>query len=362
MADAATITTTERRLVVVARWYLRTLLAIASAGLVSVALILLGLSTPGNDSPIVDFIRSHPAPAITLILFLILLTVLALRLAGNTMGDGPGLREEGVARWQLTALWVSTATSAISLGVVATLLVLLVGRPDWCPSWVCVVATRPDAVSDGTLEVYPAGLQTGLFALSAGSDPATMTSQQLPSGSYADVAAVPLGSGVPTDYLNSNAYRINIGIHNQRANGLPLLIEHVRLRVVDLPPTPSPLNVYSKGSNHTYSKEPFHVTYGGEPPGTSLEATFTPQPGGLVQLVSGEADALTLEVHSLIATTLRYTVDITYRVSDQGTHHTIAFPLTLTAVFSSPTDWRRYQLSGSGHLVPLDEPTPAPTV
>jgi hypothetical protein len=47
MADAVTLTTTARRLVLVARWYLRTLLAVASAGLVSMALILLGLSTPG---------------------------------------------------------------------------------------------------------------------------------------------------------------------------------------------------------------------------------------------------------------------------------------------------------------------------
>jgi hypothetical protein len=285
---------------------------------------------------------------------------MALRLAANTSaGGGPQLRE-GAARWQLTALWVTTATSAISLGVVATLLVLLVGRPGWCPSWVCVVATRPDAFSDGTLEVYPAGLQANRFALPAGADPTTLRGQQLPSGGYTDVVAVPIGRGDPTDYFNADAYRINIGVHNQRTSGFPLLIEQVRLRVVDLPPTPSPLNIYAKGASHVYNKEPFHVDYGGEPIGTSVEATFTAQPSGLVQLVSGEADALTLEVHSLIATTLRFTVDITYRSADQGVHHTIAVPLTLTTVFSSPADWHTYQLSGDGRLVPLSAPTPVP--
>jgi hypothetical protein len=309
----------------------------------------------------VDFIRSHPAPAITLILFLILLTVMALRLAGNTAAGGGPQRRGGAARWQLTALWVTTATSAISFGVVATLLLLLLGRPGWCPSWVCVVATRPDAFSDGTLEVYAAGLQATRFALPTGADPTTLTSQQLPGGGYTAVAAVPIGRGDPADYFNTDAYRINIGVHNQRTNGFPLLIEQVRLRVVDLPPTPSPLNIYAKGAGLLYSNEPFHVDYSGEPIGTSVEATCTPQPSGLVQLVLGEADALTLEVHSLIATTLRFTVDITYRSADQGVHHTITVPLTLTAVFSSPADWHTYQLSGDGRLVPLSAPTPVPT-
>lgn len=349
----------SRRFVALARWYLRGLLATAGSAFVSVMLILLGLGGPSSSSPILGFLRAAPGPSIALLVLLILVTVIALRIAGGVSGgNGPPSSEQGsLLQWQLTALWVTTGTTMVSVALLATLLVMLISRPTWCPSWVCLPsATRAGASSDGTLEMYPAGLQANLFVLPSG-DVTTLKASQLPTGTYADTAVVPLGKGEPTDYFNADAYRVNIGIHNLRTDGFPILIEHVYLRILDLPITPSPLNVLRRGGSPVYSKEPYSVVYNGEPAGTELEAAFVPRPNGLVQLLPGEADALTLEIYALLPTTLRFTVAVTYRLTNESAHHTLTFPLKLQAVFADPSNWHVYQLSGDGQLAPVAVPT-----
>jgi hypothetical protein len=117
-------------------------------------------------------------------------------------------------------------------------------------------------------------------------------------------------------------------------------IEQLALVVVEVPPTPQPLNVWIAGSPGDFRSNPFQVSYRGQPAGTVLPATYLPVPRGHALLDPGEADNLDLQVASQVLADLKFRVQVTHRVTNESEVHSLTLPQDFEVVFSNDTPSR----------------------
>lgn len=343
------------------------LMAVVSGGiLIGIVLILLGLAAPAPTIPIVEFVRTYPAPAMFLGTLYAGASGLLFhveyqgrwwwpfgRHTATAEADPPGVAPPPTRPPLLRGPRGASARSLLR-GVTATslacnvlLVALLTTHPAWCPAALCpspqyIVVTNPRAVHDANLEAYLVAVQSSAYVLTR--DPAayTLTSLPSPTSDQPPPAAVPLGQQTDT-----TAYRIVIGVHDvQRDTPYSIILERVALIVDDVEVMPSPLNVWASGTPATYQGEPYQVIYHGQQQGeTLLAALEAGGPGAQVQLKPGEADTLDLQVVGLAPAYLDFSVVVTYRLAtDTQARPPLRLRQRFAVAFSDVHGWHPYQL------------------
>lgn len=327
-----------------ARLWIRCLLAVAAISGAGIVSILLGFNTPPQAVPLVTVVRGYPILALVVVGILLAATFGAFEISRAPLSGSPDGDPDLSKGWQLPRMLISTAISTTSTTAFVALLLLVLLRPSWCPSALCpspkvVVVTNPSAVHDDNLEVYFTALQGSTFMLPG-------STAQYTLGNAPDTIAA-----VRNDQTPPATYRVVLGIHSLQQGRFGMIITHVALVVVNVPPTPRPLNVWDKGSLLNYNSDPFRVAYVGQSVGTAIPAAYVPFPDQDIQLAPGEADAIDLQVVSPLLVDLQFRVQVTYRVANETAEHTLTLPQVFEVVFTDGSNWHLYQWK-SGQFVP----------
>jgi Novel STAND NTPase 1/TIR domain len=226
------------------------------------------------------------------------------------------------------------------LGLILT--PLLVFRPSWCPSWLCPapqVLLAKGGAHDSNLQVTFQTLQSSIKVIPG--DPSSYTLSNLPMANDAQL-------------INTNQvlpYRVVLKIHSLQQGRYGLVINSVALMVNSQAKViPYPLRVWVADNVSTFTNNLYRVTYRGQGVKALLTALYVAQPSGLVSLLPGETDELSLEVRSALVVDLHFQVQISYHVIGQLVTHTLTLPNIFEVIFSDPANWHPYQLQ-NGHLV-----------
>ncbi|MBV9688676.1 MAG: hypothetical protein JO202_03090 [Ktedonobacteraceae bacterium] len=299
--------------------------------------VVLGFSPWPESSPVTTFISQRPTVALVMGGTLVAVTFISLLILywpklGNVSGNSYGLH------------WLfSTAMPVVGYMLFAILLVVVLIRPAWCPTSICpapqlVPITNPQGIHDDNLEIYLTAIQSASYVIP--DDPARYSLGNLPTS----ISAVRKDSQAP--------YRVVLGVHSLQQGHYGMIIEEVALVVTQVPPVPSPLNVWINSPGLDYHSNPYKVIYKGQAVGTTLAATYdTSIPNGYVQLAPGEADELDIQVVSPEIARLQFQVEVTYRVTNESQLHTLMLPKVFEVVFSDVSNWHARYLK-DGHLVP----------
>lgn len=304
--------------------------------------IVFGFNSLPSSVPIIALLRTRPPLALAIIVVSLLLVIFSPLLSIGAPSAGPAGAES--SKRVLAATGISLMSTALFVG----LLSLVVIRPSWCPAAICpapqrILVTHPDGVHDSNLELYFTAVQSSAYALPA--DPQQQSTKVTPS-----VSAALVDPSFP-------AYRAVVGVHSlQQGTVFGLVVEQVALVVDDASPAPQPLSAWVQGAPRDYHSEPFLATYHGEHAGGLLSATYVPVPTGHVQLVPGESDELDIQVSAKVATSLRFRVQVTYRVANEGTLHVLTLPHPFAVTFATADSWRPFMVSGGG-FIPCAKPT-----
>ena len=224
----------------------------------------------------------------------------------------------------------------------ATLLIIVLLRPAWCPALLCpapqfVPITNPQGIHDSNLEIYLTAIQSASYVIS--DNPARYSLSDLP----VSISAVRIDRQTP--------YQVVLGVHSLQRGRYGIIIEEVALLVEQIPLMPYPLNVWTHSLGLDYHSNPYQVMYRGQVVGTTLAAIYVPLPNAHVQLAPGEADELDVHVVSGTLADLRFQLQVIYRVSNESQLHTLLLPKVFEVVFSDISNWHSYHIK-DGHLVP----------
>ena len=169
-------------------------------------------------------------------------------------------------------------------------------------------------------------------------------------------SAYTLGTATPNDAQliatsQSLPYRVVLKIHSLQQGRYGLVIDQVALLInKQAQVIPYPLRVVIENNVSTYNNNLYRVTYRGQEPGALLTALYMEQPLGVVSLVPGETDEISLEVRSTVVVGLHFQVQVTYHVIGELASHTLTLPNIFEIIFSDQTNWHPYQIQ-AGHLV-----------
>ena len=227
---------------------------------------------------------------------------------------------------------------------------ILVFRPAWCPSWLCLMPPVKGGIYDTNLQVTFQTLQSSFKILSG--EPSTYTLANLPLTPSTDTLGNrPTTGDAQLIYPNQTLpYRVVLKIHSLRPR---LFIDQVTLVVKkQAQAMPYPLRVYIANNVTIYNNNLYRVTYRGQPTNAVLTALYEAQPLALdpVSLLPGETDELSLEVRSTVVADLHFQVQVTYHVLGQLATPTLTLPNIFEVVFSDPANWHPYQFQ-AGHMV-----------
>jgi len=309
--------------------------------------ILLGFSPLPTTIPLIGFVQQHPLPALLVGGVVTLITFFALFITYR-----PKPTDDKKPQWQFAnssrPLIVVTTLSMMSTLVCLALLLVVLLRPAWCPSGLCPppqVLTNPNGVHTADLELYPRALERTPFVIQSTSfvipgDPASYTERTIPNS----IGAVNL------DVKQIAPYRIMLGVRSLQQGRFGLVIEQVALVIVEVPPMPRPLNVWSTPPTVNYNTNTYQVSYRGQNLQAVLPATYVTSPHGFLELVPGEADQFNVQISSRFPADVKFKVQVTYRVSNESQMTVLTFPHVYEVVFSDNSNWHEFEFQ-SGHFV-----------
>jgi hypothetical protein len=312
--------------------------SIASLVFTGVISILLGFTSLSQSIPAVALVHNQPAWALGFGLAFVLLSIFSFVLIRRSENPGSTLPNARQSKIKLSRVAFSTIISTTSFALFAALLATVLIRPSWCPTAVCPAAGvvyAHNGVHDSNLELYFTDLQGDYYALPG--DVAQYTAANAPHS---------IGV-VRTDTAAVQPYRLVFTLHSVRRSGYDIIIENIVVHIQDVPITPRPLNVWMRPSPQ-YLNYPFLATYSGQVAGATLPSKFDTAVPSLLELGSGEADTVGLQVASASPADVRFTVSVQYRVANEAT---ISAPLTLPGsyevIFTSSSNWHLYSLVGN---------------
>lgn len=240
---------------------------------------------------------------------------------------------------------LSLATSSLSTVLFLVLLSLVLLQPTWCIATLPAICRPPQLVTrglhDSNLELYFIALESDSYVLP--DDPHQYSLTHMPSR---QIAAVRI------DQVHQGSYKIVVGVHSLQQGRYGLIIEAVRLHIDAVPPSPSPLNVWTPGAPVDYRTNPYQATYTGQSTGATLFAHYLTFPDGKVQLAPGESDQLDVAVVSRVRADVRMHLDVVYKSVVDPTLHTLALTQPFEVAFSDASNWHPYTLADDGQFTP----------
>jgi hypothetical protein len=316
--------------------------SIASLAFTGVISIVLGFNSLSQSIPAVALVHNRPGWALGFGLAFVLLSIFSFILVRRSNNPGTTVQDAPHPKIELSRVAFSTIISTTSFALFAALLATVLIRPGWCPTALCpapAVIYAHNSVHDSNLELYYTDLQGDYYAL---------------PGNVAQYTAAnaPHSIGVVRiDTATARPYRLVFTLHSVRRSGYDIIIENIMVHIQDVPITSRPLNVWMRPSPQ-YLNYPFLATYSGQAPGTTLPAKFDTAVPSLLELGSGEADTVGLQIASASLADVRFTVSVQYRIANEAT---ISAPLTLPGtyevIFTTSSNWYLYSLVGN-HFTP----------
>jgi hypothetical protein len=336
------------------RFWLGAVTAAATSALSSVVGVLLGFRPAPGQVPLIDAVRAHAWLAVVTALFAFVLAVTALVLV---------LRPALVERLRSLGAWpaagsanhdrFTAALAALASGSTVTLVALvgvLLIRPEWCPSDLCVRPVALPGVHDAHLDVSYGAVQATSFLIPG--DVGAYDQRHLPATTGpAAVPAAEVGAG---RLAVGDPLRIQVQLRDLDAHGIGMFVEQVALLVRVAQPVPTrPAVWYQPSGTSALQVNPHTAVYEGQPAGGLVSATYdTAVPGGHVTLQPGEVDQLTISVESTVSVRARFGVEVTYRIASEQQARTLTLAAPFEVVFVDPRDWQPYTLVG-GHFLPF---------
>lgn len=317
-----------------AKFWVRSLFALAGIILAGIISILLGLNTTPSSIPLVNLVRQHPGISLAIGIVLLLLTLVAVVIQRTERAQhedqGPGVEIALSPSQLLASLAISTISTILFIGLLSTVLV----RPSWCPATLCPAAhivTRQGAINDGTLEMYLTAIESAWYVIPGG--PSKYAPGKLPES----IGAVQIGT-----QAGAAPYKVVLGIHSLQQGQFGIIVQDVSLVVVHVSVTPRPLTVWHPGISLDYSSNPYEVNYIGQQTGAVLNAVYTPLPRAHVQLMPGEADDLDIQVVSPVPADVQFRVQVRYRVTNESVLNTLTLPQVFEVIFAPASNWNVY--------------------
>jgi hypothetical protein len=320
----------------------------------SVVLMLLGFKQLPSNIPLLNLAREHrvASPIIGAVLVLLFVAAMIIPLFPKPKPKDENERSQGSTGWPIRPWVIATAMSTTSFFISTILLLVVLIRPVWCPSTLCLTLAPAPLIygpHDANLEVDFTAIQSPAYVLTKNPAQYSLSSNNLPtSNDRTSIGAVLIDA-----QKTSSPYIIALTIHNLRNTGYTMIIEEVALVVKQTPSTPEPLNVLAQPPSLLYqSGNLYNVDYQGQRVNAVLPATYVHLPGGYVQLRPIETDSLYLQVTPRLVTAidLRFSVQITYRIANEARRYSFTPPYVFEVVFAKAWNWHPYQLQ-DGRLV-----------
>jgi hypothetical protein len=309
--------------------------ALVFAGIID---ILLGLNTLPKSIPLVELVQSNAVGAVGFCLAFVTITVVAFFVLRANDNSQPSHQNDPASPLRWLRIVLPTIISTTSFALFAALLATVLLRPSWCPPALCPapsIVYAPNSIHDNNLEMYLTDLQTGYYAIPGN-----------PSQYNATNAPHSIGV-VRVDKAAAQSYRVIFTLHSVRRSGYDIIIEQIAVHIQDVPITPQPLNVWNRGSPQ-YLNYPFVANYAGQAPGVTVPATFdTPVPS-ILELASGEADTVGLQIAATSRADVRFSISVQYRIANEATiSPPVTLPGTFEVIFTDGSNWHQYTLDGN---------------
>jgi hypothetical protein len=323
----------------------------------SVVLMLLGFKQLPSNIPLLNLASEHrvASPIIGAVLVLLFVAAMIIPLFPTPK---PKDEDDGSQRstgWPIRPWVIATAMSTTSFFISSTLLLIVLIRPAWCPSTLCLTLAPAPLIygpHDANLEVNFTAIQSPAYVLTKNPAQYSLSSNNLPTSND----RTSIGAVLTDARKTSSPYIVALTIHNLRSKGYTMIIEEVALVVKQTPSTPLPLNVLAQPPSLLYQNQSgnlYNVGYQGQQRvNAALPATYVHLPGGYVQLRPIETDSLYLQVTPRLVTAidLRFSVRITYRIANEARRYSFTPPYVFEVVFAKAWNWHPYQLQ-DGRLV-----------
>ncbi len=328
---------------------LRTALALGAVTATEQALVTNTMGLVHLPGPAEPFVSHNSLPLLVLGAVagvLLLVWVLRSRLAERQRERHRGRSPFGPEGGSRLIFGLATLSSLSTL-TTASLIVLIAIHSPLLPN---TALPSPAGPHDQNLEVQLTAVQASDYLIPG--DPSSYSLANLPNttGASGTVVEKPIKSAASAPSLDP--YRVVLSIHNLHTSGPGIFIESVSLRILAVDQSPSTIRVWDKPSRLNYAVNPFAVVYDGEPAGRSVLASYAgPVPQGHVQLSSQETDELTIDIGSAVDDSIRFQVEVGYRLSDQRAVHTFVLPVSFKVTFVEDTAWVTYSFTG-GHFFP----------
>ncbi len=314
----------------------------------SFILMLLGFKQLPQSIPLLDIAKEHQvaSPIIGAVLVLLFLTAMIISFLPEPKPSNKDKVPKRSVGWRIRPWVIATGISTTSFILSSMLLLIVLIRPGWCPSTLCLTP-QPLIYGphDANLEVDFIAVQSPAYVLTKDPTQYSLSSRDLPrSDNQSSIGAIRIDV-----QKKSSPYLVALNIHNLRSEGFSMIIEEVALVVKQTPPIPHPLNVLIQPPSLIYqSDNVYSAVYRGQDTGAILPATYVRLPGGNVQLKPIETDSLLLQVvpHLVAATDLRFGVQITYRFANESYRYTFVPPYVFEVVFAKASNWNPYHLQG----------------
>ncbi len=320
----------------------------------SVVLMLLGFKQWPSNIPLLNFAREHrvASPIIGVVFVLLFVAAMIIPLFPMPEPKDENDGAQGSTDWPIRPWVIATAMSTTSSVISSILLLIVLIRPTWCPSMLCLTLAPTPLIygpHDANLEVNFTTIQSPAYVLTKNPAQYSLSSNNLPtSNDRTSIGAVLIDAR-----KTSSPYIVALAIHNLRSTGYTMIIEEVALVVKQTPSTPLPLNVLAQPPSLVYqSGNLYNVGYQGQRSNAVLPATYVHLPGGYVQLKPLEPDSLYLQVTPRLMTAidLRFSVRITYRIANEARRYSFTPPYVFEVVFAKAWNWHPYHLQ-DGRLV-----------
>jgi hypothetical protein len=322
----------------------------------SVVLMLLGFKQLPSNIPLLNLAKEHrvASPIIGAVLLLLFVAAMIIPLFPKPKSSNENDGSQGNTGWPNRPWMIATGMSTTSFLISSILLLIVLIRPVWCPSTLCLTLAPAPLIygpHDANLEIDFTAIQSPAYVLTKNPAQYSLSSNNLPtSNDRTSIGAVQIDARKP-----SSPYIVAFTIHNLRSIGYPMIIEEVALVVKQTPSTPEPLNVLAQPPSLLYentSGNLYNVDYQGQRVNAALPASYVHLPGGYVQLKPTETDSLYLQVTPRLATAtdLRFSLRITYRIANEARRYSFTPPYVFEIVFAKAWNWHPYQLQG-GHLM-----------
>src|SRR5258708_21029528 len=226
------------------------------------------------------------------------------------------------------------------------MLVLILIRPQWCPSILCpsqqiIRVFHQQGNHDDNLEVYFIATQSKSYAIPG--DPAQYSQANLPTS----IAAIPANG------QNSMlSYHLILGLQNLRQEAsFGLIIEEVNIVIQKVFPIPYPLNVWNSNLLNDYSNSnQYRGLYFGQDIGSLIPTNYLRFPNGFVHLNPGETDQIDLHIISRTEAGIGFYVQVIYRNDNEQRVYTLKLTQLFEIMFANTIDWYLY-LFQNGHFI-----------